>query len=54
MYRLFTHDMSVQLFTYVQISPMFWVAGGSTEQPLQALGGRALNQPKPHPSDRIV
>ena len=29
-------------------------AGGSAEQPLLALDGKALNQPKPHPSDRTV
>ena len=28
--------------------------GGSAEKPLQALDGRALNQPRPHPSDIIV
>ena len=48
--QLFTY---VQLSTYVQISSMFWATGGSA-QPLQAQGGRALSQPKPHPSDKIV
>ena len=44
----------IQLFTYVQISSMFWTTGGS-EQPLQVPGDRgALNQPKPHPSSRIA
>ena len=28
--------------------------GGSVEQPLQVPGGKARNQPKPHPSGKIV
>ena len=44
----------VQLFTYVQISSVPWATGGSVEQSLQAPGGRALNQPRPHPSGKIV
>ena len=28
--------------------------GGSAEQPQQDLNGKALSQPRPHPSDRIV
>ena len=30
------------------------VTGGSTEQPPLAPNGKALNQPKPHPSNRTV
>ena len=44
----------VQLFFYVQITSRYWPVGGSAEQPLQGPDGRALNQPKPHPSSRIV
>ena len=44
----------VQLFFYVQISSRCWPVGGSAEQPLQGPDGRAPNQPKPHPSSRIV
>ena len=43
----------VHLFTDVQISSKSPSVGGSAEQPQQGQGGRALNQPKPHPSDRI-
>ena len=43
----------VPLFTYVQISSKYQSVGGSAEQPQQDQDGRALNQPKPHPSDRI-
>ena len=43
----------VQLFTYVQISSRYQSVGGSAEQPQQDEDGRALSQPKPHPSDRI-
>ena len=43
------------LFTYLQISSRSWVVvGGSAEQPLQNPNGRALNQPRPHPSDKTV
>ena len=28
--------------------------GVSAEQPLQVPGGRALNQPRPHPSGKIA
>ena len=42
----------VPLFTYVQISSKYQSVGGSAEQPQQDQDGRALNQPKPHPSDR--
>ena len=51
MYNIYTY---VQLFTYVQISSRYWSVGRSAEQPLQGPDGRALNQPKPHPSSRIV
>ena len=30
------------------------LGGGSAGQPRPALDGKALSQPKPHPSDRIV
>ena len=43
----------VLLFTYVQISSRYQSVGGSAEQPQQDQDGRALSQPKPHPSDRI-
>ena len=43
----------VQLCTYVQISSRYQSVGGSAEQPQQDQDGRALSQPKPHPSDRI-
>ena len=51
---LFFIYIYVQLLAYVQISSITWVTGGSAEPPLPAPDGRALNQPKPHPSDRIV
>ena len=43
----------VQVFTYVQISSRYQSVGGSAEQPQPVQDGRALSQPKPHPSDRI-
>ena len=43
----------VQVFTYVQISSRYRFAGGSAEQPQPDQDGRALSQPRPHPSDRI-
>ena len=43
----------VHLFTDVQISSKSPSVGGPAEQPQQGQDGRALNQPKPHPSDRI-
>ena len=43
----------VQLITDVQISSRYQSVGGSAEQPQQDQDGRALSQPKPHPSDRI-
>ena len=49
--QLYTY---VQTFTYVQNLLYYWVICGSAEQPLQAPGGRALNQPRPHPSGKIV
>ena len=30
------------------------LVSGSAEQPQPALNGKALSQPRPHPSDRIV
>ena len=33
---------------------IYWATGGSAEQPLQAPGDRALNQPRPHPSGHIL
>ena len=42
------------LFTYLQISSRSRFIGESAEQPLQDPNGRALNQPRPHPSDKIV
>ena len=42
------------LSTYLQISSRSWFIGESAEQPLQDPSGRALNQPRPHPSDKIV
>ena len=39
--------------THVPISSTKWATGGSAGQPLQVLDGRALNQPKPHPSDVV-
>ena len=42
------------LYTYVQISSNLWDVGGSVEQPPPVPDGKALNQPKPHPSDKIV
>ena len=60
--RVFFCDffLYIQLFTYVHYlyidteSPLFWVICGSAEQPLQVPDGRALSQPRPHPSDKIV
>ena len=43
----------VQVFTYVQLSSRYQSVGGSAEQPQLVRDGRALSQPKPHPSDRI-
>ena len=43
----------VQVFTYVQISSRYQSVGGSAEQPQPVQDGRALSQPKPHPSGRI-
>ena len=43
-----------KLFTYVQISSMSWAAGRSVGQLLPDPDGRALNQPKPHPSSKTV
>ena len=43
-----------KLLTYVHISSKPWATSGSAEQPLQALGDRARNQPKQHPSNRTV
>ena len=48
------YSIYAQLFTYVQVSSITWATGGSAEQPLQVPGDRALNQPKPHPSLKIV
>ena len=50
----FFFKIYIQLFTYVQVSSMSWVTGGSAEQPLQVPCGRALNQPRPDSSDKIV
>ena len=45
----------VQVFTYVQIfTSVQQISSISAEQPLQVPGGRALNQPRPHPSGKIV
>ena len=43
----------VQVFTYVHLSSKYQSVGGSAEQPQLVRDGRALSQPKPHPSDRI-
>ena len=43
---------NMYIFT-IQCLLIIGPAGGSAEQPLLALDGKALNQPKPHPSDRI-
>ena len=43
---------NMYIFT-IQCPLIIGPAGGSAGQPLLALGGKALNQPKPHPSDRI-
>ena len=43
----------VLLFTNAQISSKVSTVGGSAEHPQQGQDGRALNQPKPHPSDKI-
>ena len=45
--------ISIQLFTYVQISSRYQSVGGSAEQPQPVQDGRALSPPKPHPSGRI-
>ena len=44
----------VQLITDVQISSRYQSVGGSAEQPLQDPSGRALNLPRPHPSNKTV
>ena len=41
------------MYNYLQVSSRYWSVGGSAEQPQQGPDGRALSQPKPHPSDRI-
>ena len=43
----------VHVFTYVHLSSRYQAVGGSAEQPPLVRDGRALNQLKPHPSDRI-
>ena len=43
----------VQVFTYVHLSSRYRSVGGSAEQPRPVQDGRALSQPKPHPSGRI-
>ena len=40
------------MYIFTQCPLIIGPAGGSAEQPLLALNERALNQPKPHPSDR--
>ena len=40
------------LFTYVQIFSIYWSIGGSAEQPQPDPDGKALSQPKPHPSSK--
>ena len=42
---------TIYICTY---SSIIRATGGSAEQPLQVLSGRALNRPKPHPSDKTV
>ena len=37
-----------------KVSSITWATGGSAELPLQVSGGRALNQSKPHPSNRTL
>ena len=41
------------IYKYVPISSKYQSVGGSAEQPQQDQDGRALNQPRPHLSDRI-
>ena len=49
-YFAFNYVQAICIYTYL-LKPK--VSGGSAEQPLQDLGDKALNQPKPHPSSRI-
>ena len=44
--------MSSYLHMY-KIASFYRTTGGSAEQPRQVPDGRALSQPKPHPSDRL-
>ena len=41
------------IYKYVPISSKYQSVGGSAEQSQQDQDGRALNQPRPHLSDRI-
>ena len=50
----FLYLHTIYTYMYIRIFPGKWATGRSTEQPLPGPYGRALNQPKPHPSDKIV
>ena len=43
----------VPVFTYIHFSSRSQSVGGSAGQPQLVRDGRALSQPKPHPSDKI-
>ena len=41
------------IFTYIQYLLTFGPGGAPVGQPLQVPGGKALSQPRQHPSNRI-
>ena len=52
---LFGAFYDFSFYIYVQlVSSKQWATGGSAEQPLQVPGGRAPNQPRPHPLVKIA
>ena len=52
---LYLSKYEYTLCTYLQVYLLIiGLVSGSAEQPQPALNGRALSQPRPHLSDRIV
>ena len=52
---LYTYVLYTRFIHYIQyVHISFWVGGGSVEQPPMDPNGKALNQPKPHLSNRTV